>query len=181
MVTTGTEVNPFRSKAKLKVLKACPADTFGLAARAVKRLAAQINDSTRQNPAYSLLPNDVLMTMTRALLITLGTFFTGLGFIGIFVPLLPTTPFLLVAAACYARSSQRFHNRLLTNRLMGSYIRNYREARGVTLKHKILTLTLLWVTIILSATFGTTILWVRLLLIIIASGVTYHLLTIKTL
>ena len=83
----------------------------------------------------------------RRLLILLGTISTSLGIIGIFIPILPTTPFLLLAAACYARSSERVHRWLLTNRLLGAYITNYIQHNSMTLKSKVFTITLLWVTI----------------------------------
>ena len=76
----------------------------------------------------------------RGLLIIAGTFFVFIGTIGIFLPILPTTPFLLLAAACYARSSKRFYTWLLNNKLFGKFIRNYREGKGVPLKVKILTI-----------------------------------------
>ena len=72
-------------------------------------------------------------------MITTGTFFVGLGIIGIFLPLLPTTPFLLLAAACYARSSKRFYNWLLNNKWFGNYIKNYRERKGIPLQIKIIS------------------------------------------
>ena len=114
------------------------------------------------------------------ILITAGTIFVGLGIIGIFLPILPTTPFLLLAAACYARSSKRFYDWLLNNKLFGVYIKNYREGKGVPLKVKIFTISLLWVTILFSVFFIIQILWIRIFLIIIAVGVTIHILTIKT-
>jgi uncharacterized membrane protein YbaN (DUF454 family) len=66
----------------------------------------------------------------RILLVIAGTLFVGLGIIGIFIPVLPTTPFLLLAAACYARSSRKFHEWLLNNRWFGDYIRNYLQGKG---------------------------------------------------
>ena len=68
----------------------------------------------------------------RALLIVIGTIFLVTGIIGIVLPLLPTTPFLLLAAACYARSSERFYNGLLSNRYFGPPIREWRETRTVS-------------------------------------------------
>jgi uncharacterized protein len=103
-----------------------------------------------------------------------------LGFIGIFLPVLPTTPFLLLAAFFFARSSDRFLHWLLNNRLFGSYIRNYREGRGMTLRNKVFTLSMLWLTIGITAVFAVDSLWLRLLLIGIASGVTFHLVRINT-
>jgi len=94
---------------------------------------------------------------------------------------LPTTPFLLLAAACYARSSQRFYHWLLYNRWFGNYIRNYRQRRGIPLKVKVLTITLLWVTIGVSAIFAVQSLVVRIILVLIAIGVSIHVLSLKTL
>jgi len=120
-------------------------------------------------------------TWIRIPLIIAGTFFVGLGIVGIFVPVLPTTPFLLLAAACYARSSQRFYSWLLNNKWYGNYIRNYLQRRGVPLKVKILTVTLLWITIGASVAFAVQTLVVRLILVLIAIGVSIHILSIRTL
>ena len=116
----------------------------------------------------------------RYLLIISGTIFLGFGIIGIFLPILPTTPFLLLAAACYARSSKRFYNWLMNNRWFGTYIKNYREGIGTPLKFKIFTITLLWITILTSVFFVISNFFIELILIIIAIGVTIHILTIKT-
>ena len=115
----------------------------------------------------------------QILLIALGTFFVGVGIVGIFIPVLPTTPFLLISAALYAKSSTRFYNWLINNRIFGQYIKNYREGKGIPLRLKIITITLLWVTIGCSAIFAVDILWVRIMLVIIAAGVTVHITTIK--
>ncbi len=114
-------------------------------------------------------------------MIIAGTFSVGLGILGIFLPLLPTTPFLLLAAACYARSSERFSNWLLNNKLLGNYIKNYREKKEVPLKVKALTISLLWITIGCSVVFAVHVLLVRIILILIAIGVTIHILHIRTL
>lgn len=124
--------------------------------------------------------NKISSRCIRWTLIIAGTFFVGLGILGIFLPILPTTPFLLLAAACYARSSKRFYSWLLNNRWFGNYIKNYREGKGVPLKVKIYTISLLWMTILLSAIFFIDIFWIRVLLILIACGITIHILTIKT-
>ena len=112
-------------------------------------------------------------------LIVAGSFFLVLGTIGILIPLLPTTPFLVLSAACYAKSSERFYNWLINNKWFGSYIKNYKEGKGISLKAKIYTITLLWVTILFS-TFIIKTFWIRVILIIIAIVVTIHVLTIKT-
>jgi uncharacterized membrane protein YbaN (DUF454 family) len=110
-----------------------------------------------------------------------GTIFVGLGVIGIFLPVIPATPFLLLAAACYARSSRRFYCWLLNNRWFGVYIKNYRQKKGMPLKVKILTVALLWLTILISVIFAVQSLALRIVLIIIAIGVSVHLLSLKTL
>ena len=117
----------------------------------------------------------------RFLFIVGGSVSVGLGVIGIILPLLPTTPFLLLAAYCYAKSSKPFYIWLITNRYFGEYIYNYREKKGIPLKIKMYTLILLWSTICFSAFYVVNLLWVRILLMIIATGVTIHILTIKTL
>jgi len=116
----------------------------------------------------------------RYLLIIAGTIFLGCGIIGIFLPILPTTPFLLLAAACYARSSKKFYDWLMNNKWFGTYIKNYREGRGVPLKVKVFTISLLWTTILVSVFFVISNFWIKIVLIIIAIGVTIHILTIKT-
>lgn len=108
-----------------------------------------------------------------------GTISLILGIIGIVLPILPTTPFLLLAAACYARSSEKFYNWLLNNRILGSYIRNYLEGKGMPKKVKIFTISMLWTTILISAFLIIQIIWVRVVLIIIAIGVTIHIILIR--
>ena len=116
----------------------------------------------------------------RALLIILGTLCVALGVLGMFLPVLPTTPFLLLAATCYARSSERFYHWLMTNRWCGEYIRNYREGIGIPLKQKALTILLLWLTIGSTAWLAISQWWVRWILLGIAVGVTIHLVKAKT-
>jgi uncharacterized protein len=116
----------------------------------------------------------------KIIYIVLGVLCVILGFIGIFLPVLPTTPFLLLAAFFFARSSDRFLHWLLTNRWFGYYIRNYREGKGMTARNKAFTLSMLWLSIGLTAIFAVSALWLRLLLIGIASGVTFHLVRINT-
>jgi len=117
----------------------------------------------------------------RVALIVVGTISTALGILGIFVPILPTTPFLLLAAACYSRSSQRFYDWLLNNKYFGNYIRNYLEKKGIPLKVKVLTVVVLWATIGCSVAFAVEILFVRVLLIVIAIGVSIHVFSLRTL
>ena len=115
----------------------------------------------------------------KILLIVAGTFFIGVGIVGIFIPILPTTPFLLISAALYARSSKRFYNWLINNKIFGRYIKNYREGKEIPLKVKIITIAILWITIGCSAIFAIDIFWVRVILVIIAIGVTIHIIRIR--
>jgi uncharacterized membrane protein YbaN (DUF454 family) len=112
--------------------------------------------------------------------ITLGTVAVGLGFLGIFLPLLPTTAFLLLAAWAYARSSQRFYDWLLNNRLFGRYITAYLQGKGMPVVSKVSTLVLLWLTILTTTIFFVENLYIRILLILIAVGVTIHIITLPT-
>ncbi len=118
--------------------------------------------------------------LKKGLLIFAGTVFTALGIIGIFVPILPTTPFLLLAAACYLRSSRGLYNWLLNNRFLGAYVRNYLEGRGMPRKIKIATILLLWITIACSIIFAVQALVIRVILLVVAVGVTVHIMLIKT-
>ena len=122
-----------------------------------------------------------MRSIGRWSLMAVGTLAVTLGVIGIFVPILPTTPFLLLAAFCYARSSERFYRWLLTNRWFGSYLRNYREGRGMALRDKLLTLTALWLAIGSSVAFAIPSPWGKAALTLIALAVTVHLARIKTL
>lgn len=111
-----------------------------------------------------------------------GILSVGLAFLGALLPLLPTTPFLLLAAACFARSSARMHRWLHAHRLFGPYLQAYREGRSMTLPHKVSTLLLLWLGIGLSAFLAVPgdRLWLRLALLGIAAAVTVHILRLKT-
>ena len=118
--------------------------------------------------------------LTKIILIVAGTLSVVLGVVGMFLPLLPTTPFLLLGAVCYGRSSERFYQRLLNNRLCGSYITNYRENGGITLRQKVTALAVLWISIANTAWFLGSLLWIKLLLIAIASAVTVYLVRMRT-
>ncbi|MBM3287822.1 MAG: DUF454 domain-containing protein [Candidatus Eisenbacteria bacterium] len=118
--------------------------------------------------------------LPRTLLQAAGTLSVALGVVGIFVPLLPTTPFLLLAAYCYGRSSERFHRWLLENRWFGEYVRDYREGRGLRRREKARALFALWLTIGIGVCFFASAWWLRLLLIGAATGVTIHLLRLRT-
>lgn len=138
-----------------------------------------IKDQNNEELAKPSQEEDVKSKLKKVFYFIGGTLSLILGIIGIVLPILPTTPFLLLAAACYARSSKKFYNWLLNNRLLGSYIRNYLEGKGMPIKVKIFTISMLWITILISAFFIIQIIWVRVVLIIIAIAVTIHIILIR--
>ena len=117
----------------------------------------------------------------RILFIVAGTICLGLGALGIILPLLPTTPFLLLTAACYMRGSDRMYQWLLNNKWFGTYIRNYREGKGIPLRGKISALVLLWTTISFTAIFIINIDVIRVTLFLIATIVSIYLIRLPTL
>jgi uncharacterized membrane protein YbaN (DUF454 family) len=102
-----------------------------------------------------------------------------LGIIGIVIPILPTTPFLLLASAAFAKSSKKFDRWLLNNKILGAYIKNYREGKGLPIKIKVLTLSLLWITILISMLFLLDLIWVLIILLCIAIAVSLHIILIR--
>lgn len=117
----------------------------------------------------------------KALFVAAGSIFLGLGCIGIVVPVLPSTPFLLLSAACYYKGSQRMHHWLLNNKWFGNYIKNYKEGKGLTLRAKGFTLALLWLVIGYSALILMSMLIVQVILLAVAVGVSLHIFTLPTL
>lgn len=117
----------------------------------------------------------------KALLIILGSISLALGVIGIFVPLLPTTPLLLLAAALYFRSSPKLYNWLLNHPRLGTYIRNFREHRAIPLRVKIVSVSLVWLTIGYCIIAVVEPLWLRIALALLAMAITIHILSFKTL
>ncbi|MCT1901458.1 YbaN family protein [Oceanobacillus sojae] len=119
--------------------------------------------------------------MKKALLISCGSLSLGLGIIGIILPLLPTTPFLLLSAACYAKSSEKLYNWLLENKYFGSYIKNYRAGKGIPLKVKITAVSVLWLSLSFTIYFVIPLVAVKILLAMIGSYFTWFILKQKTL
>jgi len=116
----------------------------------------------------------------RALFFVAGTISLAVGTIGIVLPILPTTPLLLLALACYCRSSKRMTKWVLTNKYFGSYIRRYKEGKGIPIKTKIIALAALWITISYSAFFIVNIWIVQLILFAIATAVSIHIIRLPT-
>ncbi|NRA69846.1 MAG: YbaN family protein [Gammaproteobacteria bacterium] len=117
----------------------------------------------------------------RFCLIFIGVTSLVFGIIGIVLPVLPTTPFLLLSAACFARSSDKFYQWLITHPWFGEYIQNYRSGRGIPLKVKIITICLLWLSIGSSVIWFVDFFWAKIIMILIALSVSCYLLTRPTL
>lgn len=114
----------------------------------------------------------------RYVLFACGCLSVVLGVIGIFLPVLPTTPFLLLAAACFARSSQRFYLWLVLHPRLGPWVRDYLEGQGIPRKGKVWTLILMWSSISFSI-WIVPLLWVRVFMLISAVCVTIYILKQK--
>ncbi|HEY3249740.1 MAG TPA: YbaN family protein [Ignavibacteria bacterium] len=134
------------------------------------------NDTTTSNDEIKLVESRFL----RIVYLVSGFILVGIGVAGMFLPLLPTTVFLLLAAWCFARSSERFYRWLHYNRIFGKYIRDYQSGKGMSFRSKIVSIIILWAGIGASAYWGTESLYVRLLLFLIAIGVTWHLVVMKS-
>jgi uncharacterized protein len=108
--------------------------------------------------------------MKKILLIIAGTISLGLGILGIILPGLPATSFILLSAACYARSSPRLYNWLLKNKTFGKFIEDYRNNGTMPVKHKIVSVVTMWISILISAYFLRETTW--LVVVLILSGLT---------
>lgn len=115
----------------------------------------------------------------RYVLFVCGCLSVALGVIGIFLPVLPTTPFLLLAAACFARSSKRFYLWLVLHPKLGPWVRDYLDGQGLPLKGKIWALVLMWTSISFSM-WIVPLLWVRIFMVVSAVCVTVYILKQKT-
>lgn len=116
----------------------------------------------------------------KTLLFVVGIVALALGVIGIFLPLLPTTPFLLLASACFVRSSDRLYHWLLNHRRLGKYIRQYHGGEGIPLKGKVYTVVVLWATLGFSMAFAVSSVPVRTMLSLVGIGVSAYVLSRKT-
>lgn len=93
------------------------------------------------------------MTFLRFLFIFLGTLSLFLGLVGVFIPGLPTTPFLLLTAALYIKSSDKLYRKVVENRIIGYYVIKYRTNNGMTKRDKVFAISLMWIMIAISCIF----------------------------
>lgn len=117
----------------------------------------------------------------KLLLIVLAFMSLILGICGIFLPVLPTTPFLLLSAWLFSRSSHRLHIWLLNHGIFGRYIRDFQEEKALALRVKVISVSFLWIAMLFSMLWvGNQRIWLQTLLLVIAIGVTWHILSFKT-
>jgi uncharacterized membrane protein YbaN (DUF454 family) len=117
----------------------------------------------------------------RIIFTIFGTLFLILGAIGVFIPVLPTTPFLLLAAACYLRGSERMHRWMINNRVFGDFIRNYMEGRGISPRQKLIIIIFLWVMIIISIYYLIDVFLLRILVLFVAIVISAHIIMLPSL
>ena len=134
-------------------------------------------ESVNTNPPAVKRTNPVL----RGALIAAGSICVGLGVIGIFVPGMPSTVFFLIAAACYVRSSDRLYNKLLSNKVIGQHIRNFREKRAMPMRAKVTALAMGWTAITLSTLLAIEDTALRVLMLVLGIIMTVVILSVKTL
>ncbi|MFA7669858.1 MAG: YbaN family protein [Burkholderiaceae bacterium] len=118
--------------------------------------------------------------MIKTLYNIAGTVALLLGILGIFLPILPTTPFLLLASACYMRGSDRMYRWLMNQRHLGPYLRNFQAGRGIPLRAKIAALAVMWTSLTVSM-WVVPLPWVRVLLLVPGIAVTIYLCRVRTL
>ncbi|MDD4515459.1 YbaN family protein [Massilibacteroides sp.] len=116
----------------------------------------------------------------KAIYIIVGTISLVLGAIGIFLPLLPTTPFWLLTCWCYLRGSQRLYDYVMANRYFGPYIRNYVVHKAIPIRTKVTALSVMWLSTILTSLFLIENGWMKLGLVLISTAVTWHIVSFPT-
>ena len=116
----------------------------------------------------------------RLIYTILGIICVTLGTLGLFLPILPTTPFLLLAAWLFIKGSPKLHNWLINHPVYGKFINNYIKHKAIPLHAKVVILLSLWATISISI-YIVDMLWLRILLFLVAIAVTIHVSRVKTL
>ena len=118
--------------------------------------------------------------VVKALLIIIGTLSITLGVIGIVIPLLQTTPLILLGAACYIKSSDELYQKLIRNKWLGGYIKDFREKKGITLTNKVLSLSMMWISILGTILLFDITIWLAATLIVVAVTVSAYILSFDT-
>ena len=118
--------------------------------------------------------------VVRTVLISIGFISVGLAFVGIFVPLLPTVPFLLLAAACFARSSDRFYDWLLSHKIFGPTLTTYLQGKGMPVRAKLWAISTVWASVLLSIFFLISNSYIEVLLAVIGLSLSFYFLRLPT-
>lgn len=116
----------------------------------------------------------------RIIYIIVGTLSLILGTIGIFLPLLPTTPLWLLTCWCYIHSSEKLYNRVMSNRYFGGYIKDYVVHKAIPMRTKVSVLSVMWLSTILTSIFVIDIVWVKVVLVFISLAVSWHIIVFPT-
>lgn len=117
--------------------------------------------------------------MKKIILIVCGFISLGLGVLGVVLPVLPTTPFVLLSAACFAGSSRKIYDWLASTKYFGAIVRNYKTGCGIPRRVKRMAVTYLWIGLIVSGVLvRNPLMWI--LLAAVGAGVTLHLVSMKT-
>jgi uncharacterized membrane protein YbaN (DUF454 family) len=119
-------------------------------------------------------------TIIRYAYLISGFLMVAIGIIGIFLPILPTTIFLILASACFVKSSPKVNDWLRNNKFLSPYLKNYQDKTGLSIQMKIFTISFLWLSISLSAFYLTNEFYIKVILFVIAVGVSIHLIMVKT-
>ena len=123
----------------------------------------------------------LLLYFMKKLLTFLGFLSLALGIVGAFLPILPTTPFVLLAAGLFAKSSEKFHKKLLEHKVFGELIRDYQEDKSIPLYAKVISISTMWASILFAVFVpARDKLWLQIILLVIATGVSIHILRYKT-
>ena len=118
--------------------------------------------------------------MKSKFLIFIGSLSLFLGLLGIALPLLPTTPFLLLSATCYFHGSDKLYHWLMAHPTLGPYIHSFREEKAIPLRVKVVSVTMVWVTLLYCIFFVVNSLWIKLLLLFLAIAISWHILSYAT-
>jgi hypothetical protein len=111
---------------------------------------------------------------------TLGFLSITAGILGLFLPVLPTTPFVLLAAACFAKGSTRFYNKLISNEMFGEMVRDFQKGLGIKKHIKVKAITLLWLSLLFSSYLLGFLIWLTALLVFVGLGVSIYILSLPT-
>jgi uncharacterized membrane protein YbaN (DUF454 family) len=126
------------------------------------------------------MATSILSSLRKGIYIIVGTLALAIGIIGIFLPVVPTTPLVLLSAACYLRGSEKLHRWILSNPRFGEIIENYESGKGLKRSIKIKAIGLMWIMILISAFYFVDSLIARIAMILISSLVTIYLIRLPT-